>query len=159
MISIQFVNKITGCPIKFLKENLKIANSECWKKIVEFYGVLHNLLERKQDFTRFYANVGTPFTAYIFAAMDPFVVWLDKEMTIGTNGSCSVEKAWRHPSFAIAWTRFQREQFVAIFAFHTVIKVMHLTFKKNLRLLLISLVCWIICFFHLCRILWGHELT
>ena len=44
------------------------------KKFVKLNGVLHNFLERKQAFTRFYANVGTPFTAYIFAAMDPFVV-------------------------------------------------------------------------------------
>ena len=69
-------------------------------------------------------------TTYIFAAMNPFVVWLDKKMTIGTNGSCGVEKAWRHPSFAIAWTSFQREQLVAVFAFHTVIRIMHLTFIK-----------------------------
>ena len=45
------------------------------KNFVKLNGVLHNLLERKQAFTRYYTNVGTPFiTAYIFAAMDPFVV-------------------------------------------------------------------------------------
>ena len=55
-------------------------------------------------------------------------------MGIGSDGSCGVHKAGGHSSFAIGRTRFHREQFVAVFALHAVIRVMYVcivTLKKS----------------------------